>query len=85
MTGGNFEIVSTSHLLSFFSTFFLNMRRYGHYMDYKQITDEALYQIVKARVPEIPIKRVDDSNRNMVTAVIEITEKIRQRRESKGG
>lgn len=49
-------------------------------MDYKDLSDEMLYQVVKARVPEIPIHKVDASNRKSVIAVMKITERIRQRR-----
>lgn len=49
-------------------------------MDYKGLKDELLYQIVKSRVPEIPVERVDKSNRNMVIAVLQVTERITERR-----
>lgn len=51
-------------------------------MDFKNLTDETLYLIVKQRVPEIPVDRVDDSNRKMVIAVLRVTERIRQRKEA---
>lgn len=49
-------------------------------MNFKNLTDQVLYQIVKRRAPEIPIDMVDDSNRKMVIAVLQVTEKLRQRR-----
>jgi len=52
-------------------------------MDYKGLKDEALYQIVKSRVPEIPIDRVDNSNRKMAIAVLRITERIEERRQTR--
>jgi len=57
-------------------------RRYGKSMNFKNLTDQALYQIVKERVPEILVNRVDDSNRKMVLAVLQVTERLRQRRET---
>lgn len=54
-------------------------------MDYKSLADDVLYRIVKARVPEIPIDRVDDSNRKTVIAVLQVTERIRQRRQTRAG
>ena len=51
-------------------------------MNFKNLTDQALYQIVKERVPEILVNRVDDSNRKMVLAVLQVTERLRQRRET---
>lgn len=45
-------------------------------MDFKKLTDQALYRIVKQRVPEIPIDAVDDSNRKMIIAALRVTEKL---------
>jgi len=51
-------------------------------MDDKDLRDELLYRMVKSRIPEIPIAGVDDSNRNMVIAVL-IAERIKERRETR--
>lgn len=42
-------------------------------MDYEKLSDEALYRLLKIRAPEMPIHRVDDSNRNTVIAILKIT------------
>jgi hypothetical protein len=52
-------------------------------MDDKDLRDELLYRMVKSRVPEIPIDRVDESNRNMVIAVLEIAKRVQERRETR--
>lgn len=51
-------------------------------MDYGDLTDDALYRMVKGRVPEIPIDRVDDSNRKTVIAVLRVTERIGRRKQA---
>lgn len=43
-------------------------------MDYENMSDEALYQLLKTRAPEMPIHKVDYSNRNTIIAVLQITE-----------
>lgn len=41
-------------------------------MDYQNMSDEALYWILRSRVPGIDIREVDDSNRNTVVAILQI-------------
>ena len=52
-------------------------------MDYKNISNDMLYEIVKRNVPDIPINKVNDSNRNMVIAVLRVIERVTQRKEAR--
>ncbi|HAR96035.1 MAG TPA: hypothetical protein DCR97_08760 [Deltaproteobacteria bacterium] len=53
-------------------------------MDYENMSNEALYLYLKTKVPEMPVSKVDDSNRDTVIRVLKIAEKIREKRESQG-
>jgi hypothetical protein len=52
-------------------------------MDYKDMSNEALYLYLKLKVPEMPVSKVDDSNRDTVITVLKIAEKIKEKRESR--
>jgi hypothetical protein len=53
----------------------------GIRMDYNHLSNDMLYEMAKLRVPEMPIIKVDDSNRKVVIAVLTVIERIVQRRE----
>ena len=52
-------------------------------MDYEDMSNEALYLYLKVKVPEMPVSKVDDSNRGTVITVLKITEKIKEKRASR--
>lgn len=52
-------------------------------MDYEDMSNEALYLYLKVKVPEMPVSKVDDSNRGTVITVLKIAAKIKEKRESR--
>lgn len=52
--------------------------------NFQDMSNEVLLTLAKQRVPEIPVNRITDCNRDAVIAVLKITEQIRQRRIRQG-